>query len=35
VTKGQDIVMAINNVKCDANDNPLTPVKMISVTISE
>jgi len=35
VASGMDIVMAINNVKCDRNDRPLTPVMVQSVTISE
>jgi len=33
VNKGYDIVKKINTTPCDANDNPRTPVKMISVTI--
>jgi cyclophilin family peptidyl-prolyl cis-trans isomerase len=33
VIEGNKIVLDINNVRCDANDNPITPVKMIKVTI--
>lgn len=35
VTTGMDVVKKINNTRCDGNDNPIVPVKMISVTISE
>ena len=31
VIEGEDIVFAINNTRCDGNDNPIKPVKMISV----
>lgn len=33
VIEGEKIVNDINNVRCDANDNPITPVKMIKVSI--
>jgi cyclophilin family peptidyl-prolyl cis-trans isomerase len=33
VVEGTDVVMNINNVKTGANDKPVTPVKLISVTI--
>ena len=33
VVEGQDIVTKIDNVPTDRNDKPLTPVKLISVTI--
>jgi cyclophilin family peptidyl-prolyl cis-trans isomerase len=35
VSSGMEVVNAINNVATDRNDKPLTPVKMISVTISD
>lgn len=35
VTSGMDIVTAINNVQTDANDRPLTPVVLKSVTITQ
>lgn len=34
VVRGQDVVMAINKAKT-RNDNPVTPIQMISVTISD
>jgi cyclophilin family peptidyl-prolyl cis-trans isomerase len=34
VTSGMDVVMKIGKTRCDANDNPVTPVMMKSVTIS-
>ena len=34
VTSGMDVVMNIGKTRCDANDNPVTPVMMKSVTIS-
>jgi cyclophilin family peptidyl-prolyl cis-trans isomerase len=33
VVEGQDIVNNIDNVRTGANDKPVTPVKLISVTI--
>jgi cyclophilin family peptidyl-prolyl cis-trans isomerase len=33
VVEGQDIIMAINNCKTQ-NDNPVTPVQFISVTVA-
>jgi cyclophilin family peptidyl-prolyl cis-trans isomerase len=33
VVEGTDIVLNINNVRTGANDKPVTPVKLISVTI--
>jgi cyclophilin family peptidyl-prolyl cis-trans isomerase len=33
ITSGMDVVTAINNTRTNANDRPVTPVKMISVTI--
>jgi len=30
---GMDVVKAIESVRCDQNDNPLAPVKMISVRV--
>ncbi len=33
VTSGMDVVNAINNVPTDPNDRPVTPVKMIRITI--
>ncbi len=35
ITEGMDIVMAINNTPTDAGDRPLTPVKMISLTVTD
>lgn len=34
VIEGMDVVNQLSNVRCDGNDNPVTPVKMISVDIS-
>ena len=34
VISGYDVVTNINKVKVDGNDNPLTPIKVISVTIN-
>lgn len=34
VTEGMDIVEAINNTPTDSNDRPITPVKMLSLTIT-
>lgn len=34
VTSGMDVVNAINNTKTNAQDRPVTPVKMISVKIA-
>jgi cyclophilin family peptidyl-prolyl cis-trans isomerase len=34
VVKGQDVVDAIGNVKTDANDRPLSPIKMEKVTVT-
>ena len=33
VTAGMDVVKKIEATQTDANDNPVTPVKMVSVTI--
>jgi len=33
VYTGMDVVKAIESVRCDQNDNPLAPVKMISVRV--
>jgi cyclophilin family peptidyl-prolyl cis-trans isomerase len=33
VVSGMDVVMAINNAKCDRNDRPLTPIQVTSVVI--
>lgn len=35
VVKGMEIVNTIGTTKTDANDRPVTPVKMIKVTITE
>ncbi|MCX6820328.1 MAG: peptidylprolyl isomerase [Candidatus Adlerbacteria bacterium] len=35
VTKGMDVVTAINNVATDSHDRPLSPVMLISVTVAE
>jgi len=34
ITAGYDVVVAISNVATDGNDNPSTPIKMNSITIS-
>lgn len=34
VSKGMDIIMAINGVKTNGDDRPLVPVQVISVLIS-
>jgi len=34
VTEGYDILVQISKVKTDANDNPATPIKMNSITIT-
>ena len=34
ITSGMDVVLAINNSKCDRNDKPLTPIVVNSVTIN-
>ena len=34
VTSGMDVVMKIGKTRTDANDNPVTPVMMKSITIS-
>lgn len=34
VTSGMDVVNKISKVKCDRDDNPVTPVKMIKVTVA-
>ena len=31
VVKGIEVIMAINHVRCDQDDRPLTPVQVISV----
>jgi len=33
ISQGMDVVMAINKVRRDRNDRPLTPVQVISVTM--
>lgn len=35
VVAGQEVVDAINNVPTDSNDRPLTPVKILSVTVGD
>jgi cyclophilin family peptidyl-prolyl cis-trans isomerase len=35
VTSGMDVVSKIENTPTDGGDNPVTPVQMIKVTISE
>ena len=34
VSSGMDVIMAINRVKTNGDDRPLTPVQVVSVTIS-
>merc|ERR1719498_2226965 len=34
ITEGYDVVVAISKVPTDRNDNPNTPIKMNSITIS-
>jgi len=34
IIEGQDVILKINRVACDANDNPKVPVQVLSVTIS-
>ena len=34
VVSGMDVVMKINNAKCDGNDNPNTPIRVNSVTVN-
>ena len=33
VTAGMDVVKKIEETQTDHNDNPVTPIKMVSVTI--
>ena len=35
VTEGMDVVMKISKTKTDGGDRPITPVKMIKVTVTE
>ena len=35
VTSGMEVVTKIEKTRTDANDRPVTPVKMIKVTVTE